>query len=80
MHSPHFPWLLGPSKTPDLGGVSIMEVDVAGVHGIAILQDVKVGDEAIIVLVTFRGVGGVLNECGDLVFQLSDGVLEPGNL
>ena len=57
-----------------------MEVNVAGTHSIALLEDVKIGDKAVIVLITLRRVGGMLNEGGDSILQFSNGVLKSGDL
>jgi len=57
-----------------------METNIAGAYCVAILQDVKVQDETVVVLVTLRGVGHMLDECGDSILQFGNGVLEPRNL
>jgi len=57
-----------------------MEVNVAGMYRVAILQDVKVGDETVIVLITLRRVSGMFNERGDSVLQFGNGALESCDL
>ena len=49
-------------------------------HGIAILEDVEVGDKAVIVLIAFGGVGGAFDECGDSIFEFSNGASKPQDL
>ena len=57
-----------------------METDVASTHGVAILEDVEVGDKAVVVLIAFRGIGGVFDERGDLILKFSNGASKSSNL
>ena len=74
------PWFLQAGETPNLGGIPVMEADVAGMHSIAVLEDVEVGDKAVIVLIAFGGVGGAFDECGDSIFEFSNGASKPHDL
>src|SRR5882757_1052294 len=65
------PWFLQAGETPNLGGIPVMEADVAGMHSIAVLEDVEVGDKTIVVLITLGRVGGVFNEGRDSILQFS---------
>ena len=57
-----------------------MEMDIASMHGVAILEDVEVGDKAVVVLIAFRGIGGVFDERGDLILKFSNGASKSSNL
>jgi len=75
------PWLLVAGKTMNAGGVAGVEMDELGTDQVTVLVDVEAGDEVVGVPdVTLRGGVPSFGDLPEVLFEVSDDVLESGDL
>jgi len=72
--------LLCPSEALDPSGITRVVTDEADTDTVAILENVKVGDEAVVAHVTIGGSIVALSDLAQAFFEVSDGVLEACHL
>src|SRR5712671_3473193 len=75
------PRLLVAGEAVDTGRVAGMEADEAGTDQVAVLADVEARDEVVVVSnITLRGGVPSFGDLSEVFFQVSDDILEAGNL
>jgi len=75
-----FSWLLVPREPMNASGVASVEADKAGADQVAILSDVKAGDEIVIVDITLGWRVPSFSDLTQVLFEVGDDVLETSNL